>query len=344
MSPHARAATMSLGSGSGQRPVGPRLALPVAGRLAHHEAGPAWQPRPLAARDAARSRWLALGAGLLAVGALVVTARSRARSRAGQLAGRYARALGQLGCEELDVRMGGIRALERVARDSPGYHAAVMGMLAAFIRERSRQHWPPPDPGGRAPERSPRPDVQAAITAVGRRRTERDLGPVDLAGADLTDADLTDADLTGAVLAGAVLARADLLATRLVRADLCGADLGGARLTGADLAGADLTGADLADADLAGADLAGADLAGAELTGALWPAGGPVPAGWERHTGSGQLIAAGTGADRAQAHQAVPLSVLPGPRISTAKAGRPATCSAPDGAPARQAVRAGYRA
>ena len=100
-----------------------------------------------------------------------------------------------------------------------------------------------------------------------------------------------------------VLARADLLAAKLVRADLSGADLGGARLTGANLAGADLTGADLADADLAGADLARAEFAGAELTGALWPAGGPVPAGWERHTGSGQLIAAGTGADRAAARQ-----------------------------------------
>ena len=298
MAPHASVATMSLGSGPEQRPVSPRLALPAGGWLAHHGADPAWQPRPLAARDAARGRLLALGAGLLAAGALVVTARSRARSRAGQLAGRYALALEQLGCEELDVRIGGIRALERVARDSPGHHPAVMGMLADFIRERSGPPRPPPGPGRQAPEPSQRPDVQAAITALGRRRTERDLRPVDLAGADLTGA-----DLTGAVLAGAVLARADLLAARLVRADLSGADLGGARLTGASLAGADLTGADLADADLVGADLARAEFAGAELTGALWPPGEPVLAGWERHTGSGQLIAAGTGAGRAAARQ-----------------------------------------
>jgi len=286
MAPHASVATMSLGSGPGQRPISPRMTLPVGGWLAHHVVGPAWQPRPLAARDAARGRLLALGAGLLAAGALVVTARSRARPRAGQLADRYALARGQLGRGELDVRISGIRALERVACDSPGHHPAVMGMLAAFIRECSCEHWPPPGPGDQARGRSPRPDVQAAITALGRRRTERDQGPVDLAGADLTGA-----DLTGVVLAGAVLARADLLAAKLVRADLSGADLGGAKLTGANLAGADLTGADLSDADLAGAGLAGAVLAGAELTGALWPADGPVPAGWERHTGSGQLIA-----------------------------------------------------
>ena len=275
-----------------------RALVPAGGRHARHDASSARQPRRPAARDAARGRLLALGAGLLATSALVVTARSRARSRAKQLAGRYAVALEQLGCEELDVRVGGIRALERVARDSPGHHPAVVEMLATFIRERSRQHWPPPDPGGQAGQRSPRPDVQAAITVVGRRFTERDLEPVDLAGADLAGA-----DLAGAVLACAVLARADLLAATLVRADFSGADLGGARLIGANLDGADLTDADLTDADLADADLASAEFTGAELTGALWPVDGPVPAGWERHTGSGQLIAASTGADRAQADQ-----------------------------------------
>jgi len=253
---------------------------------------------PAAARDAGRGRLLAIGAGLLAGSALAVTARSRARSRAAKLAGRYALALEQLGCDELDVRIGGIRALERVARDSPRYHPAVVQMLSAFIRERSRRPWPPPDSGGQAWPRSPRPDVQAAITVVGRRVAERDLEPVDLAGVDLAGA-----DLAGAVLAGAVLTRADLLAATLVRADLSGAELGGARLTGANLTGADLTGADLADADLADSDLAGAEFARAELTGALWPADGPLPAGWQRHPRSGQLIAASTGADRAQAHQ-----------------------------------------
>ena len=287
----------------GLAPAAARVLVPAGDWLAHHDAGPARQPRPPTARDAARGRVLALGAGLLATGALVFTARSLALSRAGQVTGRYAQALEQLGREEHDVRIDGIHALEHVARDSPRHHPAVMEMLAAFIRERSRQPWPPPHPGGQARERSPRPDVQAAITVVGRRLTERDLSPVGLAGSDLTGADLTGADLTGAVLAHAVLARADLLAAKLVRADLSGADFGGARLTGANLDGADLTGADLTDADLTDANLASAELTRAELTGALWPVDGQVPAGWERHTGSGQLIAAGTGADRAEANQ-----------------------------------------
>ena len=175
----------------GLAPAAARVLVPAGDWLAHLDAGrPATTPPT--ARAAARGRVLAFGAGLLATGALVVTARSLALSRAGQVSGRYAQALEQLGCEELDVRIGGIRALEHVARDSPRHHPAVMEMLAAFIRERSRQHWPPPHPGGQARERSPRPDV-AAITGRGPR-TARDLSPVDLAGADLTGADLTGAD------------------------------------------------------------------------------------------------------------------------------------------------------
>lgn len=242
-------------------------------------------PSVVPVRKRRAGRLLALGAGLLATSVLVVTARSHARSRAVQLAGLYARALEQLTGDELDVRIDGIHALERVVRDSPGRHPAVIGTLATFVRERSRQHWPPPDPGGQAGQRSPRPDVQAAITVIGRRLAKRDVEPVDLAGADLAGA-----DLTGAVLAGAVLARADLLAATLVRTDLSGADLGGARLTGANLDGADLTCADLTDADFADADLASAKFTGAELTGALWPIDGPVPEGWKRHNGSGQLV------------------------------------------------------
>jgi Pentapeptide repeats (8 copies) len=85
-----------------------------------------------------------------------------------------------------------------------------MGVLADFIRERSGPPRPPPGPGRQAPEPSPRPDVQAAITALGRRLTERDLRPVDLAGADLAGADLTGADLTGADVTGANLNGAGL--------------------------------------------------------------------------------------------------------------------------------------
>ena len=215
------------------------LFVPAGDRHAHHDVSSARQPLLRTARDAARGRLLTAGAGLLATGGVLFTVRKFVLSRDGQLPDRYAKAIEQLGSEKPDVRIGGICALERVARDSATDHPAVMEMLAAFIREHSHEQRPPPGPSGRARERSLRPDVQAALTAVGRRLTERDIGPVDLA-----------------------------------RADLTGANLGGARLTGANLTGANLTSADLADADLTDADLTRADLTRAELTGARWPVGG----------------------------------------------------------------------
>jgi uncharacterized protein YjbI with pentapeptide repeats len=55
-----------------------------------------------------------------------------------------------------------------------------------------------------------RPDVQAALTVIGRRNPEYDRQRVNLTGADLARADLTDGDLTGANLTGARLTEADL--------------------------------------------------------------------------------------------------------------------------------------
>ncbi len=52
---------------------------------------------------------------------------------------RYTKATEQLGSDKLDVRIGGIYALERIARDSARDHPAVMEVLAAFIREHSRE-------------------------------------------------------------------------------------------------------------------------------------------------------------------------------------------------------------
>src|ERR1035441_3413443 len=97
-----------------------------------------------------RTQLLTLGAGVFAAGALVYTTRNFTLSRRtyqlteqGQVTDRYTRAIEQLGSDKLDVRIGGIYALERIARDSARDHPTVMEVLAAFIREHSREPWPP---------------------------------------------------------------------------------------------------------------------------------------------------------------------------------------------------------
>jgi uncharacterized protein YjbI with pentapeptide repeats len=256
------------------------LFVPVADWLAHHDVGSATGALHETALDNARGRLLALSAGVFAAGALVFTARNYLLSRQGQVTDRNTKAIEQLGSDKFDVRIGGIYALERIAHDSARDHQTVMEVLTAFIREHSREPWPPPDPGGQEQARSTRPDVQAAVTVVGRRDAKRDIQPIDLALADLPRANLARAILTEADLRSADLRGAFLAEAKLIHADLSGADLSGALLWEADLTNARLshdpvkltkavlTGAILKGADLPGVELTGADLIGADLTGA----------------------------------------------------------------------------
>jgi hypothetical protein len=76
-------------------------------------------------------------AGLAALGGLALTSRTYRLTQQGQLADRYTKAIAQLGDDKLDVRLGGIYALERIAVDSKRDHPTVVEVLSAFVRERS---------------------------------------------------------------------------------------------------------------------------------------------------------------------------------------------------------------
>jgi hypothetical protein len=235
-------------------------------------------------------------------------------TRDGQIADLYGKAVEQLGSEKLDVRIGGIYALERIARDSARDHPTVIEVLSAFIREHSREPWPQAEPGADPPRRETRPDVQAALTVIGRRDRERDARAVDLSRANLTGADLShgflpEADLTNACLIRANLSHAclvrafltgvdladaglfevDLTSAFLYQANFTNADLGGADLTDANLERAKLTNAHLAGADFTGAQLKGADFTGADLTWVVWPEGQEIPTGWQLDVDGKQL-------------------------------------------------------
>jgi pentapeptide repeat protein len=264
------------------------LFVPAADWLAHHDVGSVTGSLHETALDNARDRLLTLGTGLFAAAALVFTARNFTLSREGQVTDRYTRAIEQLGSDKLDVRIGSIYALERVARDSARDHPTVMEVLTAFIREHLREQWPTPGSDGVEAARSTRPDVQAALTVVGRRLAARDIRPIELRGVVLTAAVLTNANLASAILASAVLTNAYLADVDLTGANLYLADLGGAILTGADFTGALLTGTGFGSAN---------------LIGARWPWNATVPKGWRQVRGSGRLERAGTGSDPAEAQR-----------------------------------------
>jgi hypothetical protein len=176
-----------------------------------------------------------------------------------------------------------------------------MEVVSAFVREHSHEQWPPSDPGGPAPVRSTRPDIQAAVTVIGRRDAKRDIRRINLTRTDLTSADLTGADLTGAKLTRTDLTLADFTSADLTGADLTSADLTYAKLNHANLTGTDLTGARLPFVKGGGfaayaVRLPVAILTGADLASAQWPRDTPVPEGWVQDADSGRLRRASEGA------------------------------------------------
>jgi uncharacterized protein YjbI with pentapeptide repeats len=261
------------------------LIWPISDLIAAHDVGAIAGPQRAAhlqtAREAARTLLVITSVGFAVAGGLLVVASNYVAARRvaevagqGEVTERYGKAIEQLGAGKIEVRIGGIYALQRIARDSAQDRPNVMAVLAAFIREHSRAPWPPSGATGAskppgAAERATRPDVQAAVTVIGLRDAGRaGTSRISLGGVSLMAADLRSAKLANANLRGATLARADAVDADLAGADLSGADLSGADLTGANVAGANLPGARLANAFLPGADLTEAQLQRADLTGA----------------------------------------------------------------------------
>ena len=180
-----------------------------------------------------------------------VTLAGQEIDRRGEITDRYSKAIDQLGHNNTDVRIGGIYALERIARDSEKDHPAVIEVLAAFVREHSHEHRAPTWLRlARRVRASTRPDVQSAIDVIGRRNVSYDTRQIYLTGVDLADANLMDANLAGVDFTGANLTRANLTRANLNGADLTRANLRDATLTAANVGYANLTGADVTGADV----------------------------------------------------------------------------------------------
>jgi len=174
----------------------------------------------------------------------------------GQITERFTRAVEQIGNEKLEVRLGGIYALERIAKDSKKDYWTIMEILTAFVRENSPTDLEENDKNedysqdiSNDKEKSSktkekiRTDIQAILSVIGRRREwHKTIEPTYI---NLPATNLSSADLRGAYL--------------------CGANLGGSNLKGSDLDQADLSHAYLEESNLSEASLRKACLYKSEL-------------------------------------------------------------------------------
>lgn len=193
---------------------------------------------------------------------------------------RFSKAATLLSNEDNAVRIAAIFSLERIAKDSPKDHWTIMELLSAYVLERSpldekdkvakdeKKKIPKPNsiskqsPSAEATKESPKSpkpianDVQAALTVIGRRETEQDLGKqLDLSSRGLSNANLSNADLRSADLNSADLSSADLSGAYLFRANLLNANLLNADLRSVNLFSADLRRANLSSAILLNSNL-----------------------------------------------------------------------------------------
>jgi len=201
----------------------------------------------------------------------------------GQITERFTRAIDQLGNEKTEVRIGGIYALERIAKESKKHYWPIIEILASYLQTRanpslvsdeiekiSKSSWEEDDDDRR--HQHPFPDAQAALYVLARRDhsldpeeedrfinlSSTDLRNADLRGANLEKARLRRVNLKGAILRDvafeeAVLSGAHLEETKLERTTFTKANLRKAILREADLEDADFTEANLRSADLSGA-------------------------------------------------------------------------------------------
>lgn len=181
---------------------------------------------------------------------------------------RFSKAVEQLGSDKIEVRLGGIYALERIAQDSDRDYWTIMEVLTSFVQERSPLESANQNQIAELSLSSVitdviTKDVQAALTVIGRREVRKD--PVD------KSIDLSGANLSGANLALANLSKAHFKGTNLSNAKLIGANLTDAYFVRANLSHANLSGADLSKTNLRSATLKYANLYETNLSAAFVP-------------------------------------------------------------------------
>lgn len=237
--------------------------------------------------NATRTTLAQIAGGLfLILGAYFAWRNIRAREE-GNVTERFSKAVEMLASEQIDVCVGAIYALERIANDSYKDHWTVMEVLTAFIRENSLLLLEEEDAeeeeeaaeaetentarkkSGKTKKSRPAKkrtkevtklstDMQAALTVIGRRKwwyketfnQRLDFSGSFLPKANLQYARLDRANFNNVQMPGAMFIMTKLKGASLIEANFEKANFEGADLSQSFLAGTNITGASLYRANL----------------------------------------------------------------------------------------------
>jgi len=165
-----------------------------------------------------RGQLIQVLAGLIVITGAAATWQQIRIAREGQITDRFTRAIDHLGSDTLDVRLGGIYALERIAVNSPADRTSITSILGAFVRGHAPwlagstdgpEH-PTPAVDQSLPWLTNRAmDIQTAMFALARRPQYPDEPRLLLSRTDLRGLYLHQPRLDRAIMRHANLARLD---------------------------------------------------------------------------------------------------------------------------------------
>lgn len=202
----------------------------------------------------------------------------------GQITERYIKAVDQLGSDKLEIRLGGIYGLEKVAKLSQDLRKQVFEVLTAFIRENAKL-----SDSLLKEDYMPRIDIQAVITVLGRRETLKTNDNLDLSNSllveyefkgDFVQTNFSNSNCDYAIFSGSNCAyasfndascdRAEFIFTNLYKASLTGSIANNANFSTANLDDSNFDNAELTSTIFNQTVIKNSDFNGANLTKAFF--------------------------------------------------------------------------
>jgi uncharacterized protein YjbI with pentapeptide repeats len=195
-------------------------------------------------------------------------------ARDGQITDRYTKAIDQFASDKGEVRLGGIYALERIARESPVDHWPIVKVLCTFLREHANF---PPEEASKGLVTNPgvikmRHEMLTILQVLGNRNRENEavgrnlsLHWLYLEGIDVEKGDFEAACFQGSNLSLANFQRTKLDCTDFLKTRLYCADFGECKARDASFYGVEGEGVKFIHATLVNSDFSFADLKSANL-------------------------------------------------------------------------------